>query len=214
VRRPRQSADQPVSPAGGGPVAAVGDGPGTAPGGGPVAAAGDGPVTAAGNGPVVAAGGGAITGTGAGPVTTGRLRAVFLGPRGGGTLRRRASDAFRLGLAILVVAVSIPVMRANSAAELAIVHTLNPPPEGVRWLVTTMFWLGSVGVVAGLAVFALLVPRLAAVRRIVVAGLAAWAVCLLLGAALGPAAGRLFTAYLPPIWGWFTLAWMRRREYV
>jgi uncharacterized protein (TIRG00374 family) len=25
---------------------------------------------------------------------------------------------------------------------------------------------------------------------------------------------RLFTAYLPPIWGWFVLAWMRRREYV
>jgi uncharacterized protein (TIRG00374 family) len=25
---------------------------------------------------------------------------------------------------------------------------------------------------------------------------------------------RLFTAYLPPIWGWVTLTWMRRREYV
>jgi uncharacterized membrane protein YbhN (UPF0104 family) len=25
---------------------------------------------------------------------------------------------------------------------------------------------------------------------------------------------RPFTAYLPPIWGWLTLAWMRRREYV
>jgi uncharacterized protein (TIRG00374 family) len=25
---------------------------------------------------------------------------------------------------------------------------------------------------------------------------------------------RMFTAYLPPIWGWATLAWMRRREYV
>jgi uncharacterized membrane protein YbhN (UPF0104 family) len=25
---------------------------------------------------------------------------------------------------------------------------------------------------------------------------------------------RLFTAYLPPIWGWVTLAWMRRREYL
>jgi uncharacterized protein (TIRG00374 family) len=25
---------------------------------------------------------------------------------------------------------------------------------------------------------------------------------------------RLFTAYLPPIWGWATLAWMRRREYI
>jgi glycosyltransferase 2 family protein len=25
---------------------------------------------------------------------------------------------------------------------------------------------------------------------------------------------RFFTAYLPPAWGWFALAWMRRREYV
>src|SRR6202166_3676281 len=57
----------------------------------------------------------------------GRLRAVVLGPRGGGTTRRRASDAFRLGFAIAVVAVSIPVMRANSAAELGVVHALNPP---------------------------------------------------------------------------------------
>jgi glycosyltransferase 2 family protein len=25
---------------------------------------------------------------------------------------------------------------------------------------------------------------------------------------------RLFTSYLPPIWGWFTLMWMRRRDYL
>jgi uncharacterized membrane protein YbhN (UPF0104 family) len=25
---------------------------------------------------------------------------------------------------------------------------------------------------------------------------------------------RLFTAYLPPIWGWFCLVWMRKREYL
>jgi uncharacterized membrane protein YbhN (UPF0104 family) len=25
---------------------------------------------------------------------------------------------------------------------------------------------------------------------------------------------RAFTSYLPPIWGWLTLAWMRRREYI
>jgi uncharacterized membrane protein YbhN (UPF0104 family) len=25
---------------------------------------------------------------------------------------------------------------------------------------------------------------------------------------------RLFTAYLPPIVGWFTLMWIRRREYL
>jgi hypothetical protein len=25
---------------------------------------------------------------------------------------------------------------------------------------------------------------------------------------------RFFAAYLPPVWGWATLTWMRRREYV
>jgi uncharacterized protein (TIRG00374 family) len=125
-----------------------------------------------------------------GPQTAQRLRAVVLGPRGGGTTRRRASDAFRLAFAVVVVAVSIPVMRANSAVELGIVHAVNPPPEAIRWLVTGVFWLGSAGVIAALAVFALLVPRLAAVRRITVAAVATWAVCELLGVVLGPAAGR------------------------
>jgi hypothetical protein len=55
-----------------------------------------------------------------------RLRAAVLGPRGGGTTRRRASDAVRLGLAVVVVLVSIPVMRANSAVELSIVRALYP----------------------------------------------------------------------------------------
>ena len=61
------------------PVAGTGDGQGTAARPGPATVARDGPVTAARDG----------------PVTAGRLRAVFLGPRGGGTVRRRASDAFR-----------------------------------------------------------------------------------------------------------------------
>ena len=73
--------------------------------------------------------------TGPGPASTGmrtaqRLRALVLGPRGGGTTRRRASDAFRLGFAVVVVAVSVPVMRANSAVELRIVHALNRRPRG------------------------------------------------------------------------------------
>ena len=25
---------------------------------------------------------------------------------------------------------------------------------------------------------------------------------------------RLVTAYLPPIWGWGTLVWIRRKEYI
>ena len=92
------------------------------------------------------------------------MRAVFLGPRGGGTTRRRASDAFRLGFAVAGVAASIQVMQANSAAELAVAHALNPPPDGLRWLVTTVFWLGSAGVIVLLTVLGLLVPRLIAAR--------------------------------------------------
>ena len=61
-----------------------------------------------------------------------------------------------------MVAVSIPVMRANSAAELWLVHALNPPPETIRWLVTSIFWLGSADVIVLLVVLGLLVPRLAA----------------------------------------------------
>jgi hypothetical protein len=110
----------------------------------------------------------------ANPQTAQRLRAVVLGPRSGGTTRLRASDAFRLAFAVVVVAVSIPVMRATSATELSIVHALNPPPAAIRWLVTGLFWLGSAGVIAFLAVLALLVPRLAAVRRITVAAVLAW----------------------------------------
>jgi len=119
-----------------------------------------------------------------------RLRSTVLGPRGGGTTRRRASDAFRLAFAVVVVLVSIPVMRANSAAELTIVHAVYPPPAAISWLVTSVFWLGSAGVIALLVIVGLLVPRLTAVRWTAVAGAAAWVVCALLGVLLGSAAGR------------------------
>jgi uncharacterized protein (TIRG00374 family) len=122
-----------------------------------------------------------------------RLRAAVLGPRGGGTTRRRASDAFRLALAVIVVAVSVPVMQANSAAELSIVRAVHPPPEAISWLVTSVFWLGSAGVSVLLVIVGLMVPRLTAVRWIAVAAVLTWGVCLALGAVLGPAAGR------PPI---------------
>jgi hypothetical protein len=119
-----------------------------------------------------------------------RLRSTVLGPHGGGATRRRASDAFRLGFAIIVVAVSIPVMRANSAAELSIVRAVHPPPAAISWLVTSAFWLSSAGVIVLLAIVGLLVPRLTAVRWAAVAGGLTWGVCALLGVVLGSPAGR------------------------
>jgi hypothetical protein len=114
-----------------------------------------------------------------------RLRASVLGPRGGGTTRRRASDAFRLGIAVVVVAVSIPVMRANSAVELSVVRALHPPPAAISWLVTAVFWVGSAGVVTLLVIVGLLVPRFTGARSIAVAAVLAWGSCALLGATAG-----------------------------
>jgi uncharacterized protein (TIRG00374 family) len=119
-----------------------------------------------------------------------------LGPRGGGITRRRASDAFRLGFAVVVVAVSVPLMRANSAAELRLVHALNPAPAAISWLVSSVFWLGSVGVIVLLVILGLLVPRLAAIRWTAVAVVVTWVACLLLGAILGSSAGRPVTGSL------------------
>ena len=90
------------------------------------------------------------------------------------------------------MAVSIPVMRANSAAELSIVRAVHPPPAAISWLVTSVFWLGSAGVSVLLVIVGLLVPRLTAVRRAAVAALLTWGVCIALGVLLGrrPAARR------------------------
>jgi hypothetical protein len=75
----------------------------------------------------------------------------------------------------MVVLVSVPVMRANSAAELRLVHAVNPPPAAISWLVTTVFWLGSTGVIVVLAILGPLVPEITgwiAGLKVPVAGIA------------------------------------------
>jgi hypothetical protein len=128
-----------------------------------------------------------------------RLRSLVLGPRGGGVTRRRASDAVRLGVAILVVAICIPLIRANTSLEIQLTKLLTPPPTGIRWLVSTLWQLGSLGVIAALALVGLVVPRLAAVRQMAIAGVATLGVCLLLSALLGPAGGRPPIPQLPDV---------------
>ncbi len=119
-----------------------------------------------------------------------RVLALVLGPHGGGTTRRRASDAIRVGLAIALIVIFVPLADANTSVEIHVADLLTPPPTGVRWLITTLWLLGSVGVIVALVLLGLLVPRLAAVRQMALAGAAAILVCLLLDALLGPDAGR------------------------
>jgi uncharacterized protein (TIRG00374 family) len=122
-----------------------------------------------------------------------RVRSLVLGPHGGGTTRRRASDAVRVGLAVVLVVICVPLVQANTSVEIHVTELLTPPPTGIQWLITAIWFVGSIGVTVVLVLIGLLVPRLTAVRQMGVAGLGALLVCLLLDALLGPAAGR------PPI---------------
>jgi glycosyltransferase 2 family protein len=119
-----------------------------------------------------------------------RVRSLLLGPHGGGTTRRRASDAVRIGLALVLLTICVPLAQANTAVEIHLTELLTPPPTGIHWLITAIWFAGSVGVTVCLVLIGLLVPRLAAVRQMAVAGVAALLICLLLDALLGPAAGR------------------------
>jgi uncharacterized protein (TIRG00374 family) len=122
-----------------------------------------------------------------------RVRSLLLGPHGGGTTRRRASDAVRVGIAAVLVVICVPLVQANTSVEIHVTELITPPPSGIDWLITALWFLGSIGVIVTLVLVGLLVPRLTAVRQMGVAGLAALAICLLLGALLGSSAGR------PPI---------------
>src|SRR5215470_5635157 len=94
----------------------------------------------------------------------GRLRSFVLKPHGGGT-RRRASDAVGLGLAVLLVAVSVPLIRANTSLEIQLDQLLTPVPAGIGWLVETLWQLGSFGVIVALALGGLLAPKRVALRQ-------------------------------------------------
>ncbi len=119
-----------------------------------------------------------------------RVRSLLLGPHGGGTTRRRASDAVRVGIAAVLVVICVPLVQANTSVEIHVTELIAPAPSGIHWLITALWFVGSVGVIVALVLIGLLVPRLTAVRQMGVAGVAALAVCLLLDALLGSSAGR------------------------
>jgi uncharacterized protein (TIRG00374 family) len=119
-----------------------------------------------------------------------RVRSLLLGPHGGGTTRRRASDAVRVGIAAVLVVICVPLVQANTSVEIHVTELITPPPSGIHWLITALWFVGSIGVIVTLVLIGLLVPRLRAVRQMGLAGLAALAICLLLDALLGTTAGR------------------------
>jgi uncharacterized membrane protein YbhN (UPF0104 family) len=121
-------------------------------------------------------------------------RAVLFAPVGDGQTRRRGSDAFRLGLAVVAIVLCWVVTRANSKSEHSIATTLSSAPNGLHWLITTIWWVGSVGIIVLIAVLALMSRRWTAIRDIGISGLGAWLVCVILVQVLGSQGGRPSTS--------------------
>jgi uncharacterized membrane protein YbhN (UPF0104 family) len=111
-------------------------------------------------------------------------------PVGDGQTRRRGSDGVRVGVAVLTLLLCWVITRANSNTEHAVATTLGSPPEGIRWLISTIWWVTSLGVIAIITVMALLSRRWSAIRDIAVSGLGAWLICVVATALFGSAGGR------------------------
>jgi len=117
-------------------------------------------------------------------------RSIVFAPVGDGATRRRGSDAIKLVVAVLTVLCCWLISGTPSTPQLAVLHFLTPPPEGVRWLVTVVWWLGSVGVIVALGVIALLSRRREIARDILFSGLVAWVVSVLVALLVGATGGH------------------------
>jgi uncharacterized membrane protein YbhN (UPF0104 family) len=120
----------------------------------------------------------------------GAWRSILFAPVGDGQRRRRGSDAIRTVVSLLVVLLCWLAVRVNSSSERSIVHALTPAPNGIRWLVTSVWWIGSFGLIATVVVLALVSRRWSVVRDCLVSGAGAWLICVLLGLLLGSSGGR------------------------
>ena len=80
--------------------------------------------------------------------------------------------------------------RVNPSSERALIQVLTPPPDGVRWLVTSIWWIGSFGLIVAVAVLALVSHRWSVIRDCFISGAGAWVLCVLLGVVFGPDGGR------------------------
>lgn len=121
---------------------------------------------------------------------SGAWRSLLFAPIGDGRTRRRGSDGFRVGLSLLVIVLCWLATRVNPSSERAVIRALTPPPDGVRWLVTSVWWIGSVGLIVAVVVLALVAKRRSVVRDCLLSGVGAWLVCVVLGQLLGTSGGR------------------------
>ena len=117
-------------------------------------------------------------------------RAVLFAPVGDGQTRRRGSDLVKAGLSISVILLCWLAMKVNPSSERALIQAVRPVPNGLSWLVTSVGWVGSLGLVAVVIVLGLISRRTVLMRDAVAAGASAWLASTVLVMGLGANGGR------------------------
>ncbi|HVN50584.1 MAG TPA: hypothetical protein VMT43_04080, partial [Acidimicrobiales bacterium] len=125
-------------------------------------------------------------------------RDLVLTPVGDGSSRRRVADGVGLVVAVALLIGSVWAISSGPSVDVNLAKDLTSVPEGLAWLLSTLWYLGSYGVIAVLALLAVVSRRFALARDTAVAGFGAWLVGLALTGWLGSTAGRpLPTTPLP-----------------
>jgi uncharacterized membrane protein YbhN (UPF0104 family) len=126
-------------------------------------------------------------------------RSIVFAPVGDGATRRRGSDVVRIIVSVVVLLVCWVAIGTKAGAEHDVSKWVTPPPQGVKWLIAAVWWVGSLGVILVLAVLALVSRRKNVVRDLLVAGLGGWAVTVLLQVLWGHDGGRPPTSAFGPV---------------
>jgi glycosyltransferase 2 family protein len=117
-------------------------------------------------------------------------RSIVFAPIGDGQTRRRGRDVFRVASAFVVVVICWLANRANSHPEHVVATTMSSAPNGIRWLITAIWWAGSIGIIVLTAALALASRRWSAVRDVGMACAISLACCGVLVALYGSTGGR------------------------
>ena len=117
-------------------------------------------------------------------------QAILLSPEGDGRRRRRGTDGARLTVAVLGILACWGATRAGSHAEHVVATILASPPDGIRWLVTALWWAASAGLIGVVVLLAALGRRWVALRDVALSALASWGLCVVAIELFGLHGGR------------------------
>ena len=95
-----------------------------------------------------------------------------------------------MGAAVLVILIGLAITHIDPVAEHKVLHFVSPAPDGVRWLVRSVYFLGSFGLVVVLGTVAILSHRRVVLRDLGLAAVAALALSALAWLVFGMSGGR------------------------